>query len=193
MADVTIYKGDVVLSEVHKGAYNLVTAPKLELLLALPLSGKHTTKVIDTSICVGTSDFFKAAIERTIYPLILIFNDGKLPFKKTDFKTKNKVTIKEGTVKKPAELFPLLELVVSCPDRTKVYETLMANKSLHHVVTVYLYDNVALFPQNTGVLSFIDMLALHKDSQRLCELLAFSFKPTSRKMYLKWHRPKKES
>ena len=192
MADVIIYKGDIILSEVHKGAYNLMVAPKLELLLAFPLSGTYVTKVIDTSVCAAPLEFIKAAIERTIYPLIIIFPDGKLPFKKTDFKTKNRVTIKDGAVKKPAELWPVLEMVVSSSDRQKVYETLMANKSLHHIVTVYLYDNVAMFPHNHGVLSFIDMIALHKDAQRLCELIAFTFKPVQRKLFLRWHRPKKE-
>ena len=189
MVNITIIKGDARLDEFRP--FTIMKTADLTPLLAHSFNGKYENKVMDYPVNKD-AEFVRSAIEKTKYPLVIIYADGKVPFKKSEFKTKNKVTIIDGEITEKAGLFPILDMVLNERDRSKVFSTLKSNQSLHHIIFLYLYDNVAQYPNNIGILSFIDMVALHKDSQRFCELLAFAFQPVYRKMFLRYHRPKKE-
>ena len=192
--NVTLYCGDVNVKELlQETPYVIVDKFDISMFRSQTFNGIYPIKVVDASIIRNTEDL-RTIIEKTLHPTIIIFSDGKIPFKKAEFKTKNKIEIITTTEKADKEtLYNILNKILYERDRTALYELLQKNKASQHVLYCFLADNWQLLsPCNRDVLMFADMTAVHRDADRFCELLSFSFKPEKSKIFLRWQRPKKE-
>lgn len=191
MAIVKIVQGDLNIAEMLP-EYVLVTSPDKIQFTVRPHDGKMTPKVID-ALYINDTEFIRWAIENTCYPLVILFADGKLPFKKFTFDTENKVEVIKGIIKEKANIFSLCSEVTHGTDRGKVYQMLKKNSSGHYFIYCSLVSNIQrLGTHNRGVLEFIDQNAFLKNTDRFCELLAFSFKPVAERFRPEWKYPKKE-
>lgn len=192
--NVTLYCGDVNVKELlQETPYVIVDKFDISIFRSQTFNGIYPTKVVDASI-IRNTDELRTIIEKTLHPTIIIFPDGKIPFKKAEFKTANKVSVINTNEKADkATIFNILSKILYEKDRKAVYDLLMQHKNEQHILYCFLADNWSSLSQcNRDVLMFADMTAVHRDAVRFCELIAFSFKTERSKIFLKWQRPKKD-
>lgn len=190
MAIVKIVQGDINIKEMLP-TYNLVEIADKAQFTVAPFDGVFTPKVIDAMV-INDSDFIRWAIENTAYPLVVLFADGKIPFRKLTFETENKVELLKGKIKEKIDAFGIVNKVLYSDNRVEVYDILKSNSSSHYFVYCSLVSNIDKLNSNRNVLEFIDMNAFLKDTERFCSLLAFSFKPISIHFKPQWKFPKKD-
>lgn len=201
MAKILLVKGDIPIKELSTNYTIVQDVENQAQFITKNLDGVYPHKVIEASLNKVPVDTLRWIAAKSIYPVIMFFVDGKIPeglnktgLTKAGFKGfTNEIETVTGTVAEKEGLFDILEMIINDPDRMKVYQTLTKNAGQHFIIMRWLVSNAhSLGTHNVDILSYIDMMALFRDSNRVAELLAFSIKPVFKKVFMRYAFPKKE-
>lgn len=201
MAKILLVKGDIPIKELSNN-YTIVTDVENQgQFITKNLDGVYHHKVIEASLNKVSVDTLRWIAAKSIYPVIMFFVDGKIPdginktgLTKAGFKGfTNEIETVVGKVSSKEGLFDILDMIINEADRVKVFNILEKNYGQHYIIMRYLVSNVQIFSErNKDVILYIDIFALFRNSHQVSELLAFSFAPLFKKMFLKYAFPTKK-
>jgi hypothetical protein len=195
MAKIVIVDGSLPVEQFPK-PYKIVDSIDSVPFRIKNIFEEETTKIIDMGLKIFDIPFIKWVICNSNYNCVIMFPAGKpAGLTKSELKPKTNIIehVKGNKVVKDG-LFDLLDLIVKEKNRREVYRILSNNVSRLFIVVKYLISNASIFDQrNITTLSYIDLIALNKNSETTIRLLAYSMKPCGKSAFFwKWNYPTKE-
>jgi len=188
MAKITLIEGHVDIKKLLP-RYKIIDK-KSEM--AFLVSGDDCPRVVNSAI-IGDNEFLKWVCINSRYDTYIIFSK-KIPagFSKTGLKLKtNEIQTLKGEMPDKEDLFKLMDAIAFSKDRAAVYDMLSKSNSQYAIMLFFMSNANALGEYNTSILKTIDMYALAKNTRLTNELLAFSIKPISGRIFWKYLFPKK--